>query len=39
MSRNAVLVGRTGCDVLNNVTVIVIISPTGLAVGCAVRTG
>jgi ABC-2 type transport system permease protein len=33
MSRSAVLVGRTGSDVLNNVLVIVIMSVTGLIVG------
>jgi ABC-2 type transport system permease protein len=38
MSRSAVLVGRTGSDVLNNVLVIVIMSITGLAVGWRIRT-
>jgi len=33
MSRSAVLVGRTGSDVLNNVIVIVVMSLTGLVVG------
>ena len=38
MSRSAVLVGRTGSDVLNNVLVIVIMSVTGLLVGWRIRT-
>jgi ABC transporter DrrB family efflux protein len=38
MSRSAVLVGRTGSDVINNVLVIVIMSLTGLAVGWRIRT-
>ena len=38
MSRSAVLVGRTGSDVLNNVLVIVVMSTTGLAVGWRIRT-
>ncbi|MCU1659322.1 MAG: ABC-type multidrug transport system, permease component [Pseudonocardiales bacterium] len=38
MSRSAVLVGRTGSDVLNNVLVIVVMSLTGLAVGWRIRT-
>jgi ABC-2 type transport system permease protein len=39
MSRSAVLVGRTGSDVLNNVITIVIMSVTGLIVGWRIRTG
>jgi len=38
MSRSAVLVGRTGSDVVNNVLVITIMSLTGLAVGWRIRT-
>jgi ABC transporter DrrB family efflux protein len=38
MSRSAVLIGRTGADVINNVLVIVIMSLTGLAVGWRIRT-
>jgi ABC transporter DrrB family efflux protein len=38
MSRSAVLVGRTGSDVANNVLVIVIMSLTGLAVGWRIHT-
>jgi ABC-2 type transport system permease protein len=38
MSRSAVLVGRTGSDVLNNVITIVIMSLTGLLVGWRIRT-
>lgn len=38
MSRSAVLVGRTGSDVLNNVLVIVIMSITGLIVGWRIRS-
>ncbi|HEV7208277.1 MAG TPA: ABC transporter permease [Mycobacteriales bacterium] len=38
MSRSAVLVGRTGSDVLNNILVIVIMSLTGLAVGWRIRS-
>src|ERR1700733_11868606 len=38
MSRSAVLVGRTGSDVLNNVLVIVIMSVTGLLIGWRIRT-
>ncbi|MEO8889637.1 MAG: ABC transporter permease [Jatrophihabitantaceae bacterium] len=38
ISRSAVLVGRTGSDVLNNVLVIVIMSVTGLLVGWRIRT-
>jgi ABC-2 type transport system permease protein len=38
MSRSAVLVGRTGSDVLNNVLVIVIMSLTGLLVGWRIRS-
>ncbi len=39
MARSAVLVGRTGSDVVNNVLVIVVMSLTGLAVGWRIRTG
>ncbi len=39
MSRAAVLIGRTGSDVVNNVLVIVIMSLTGLAVGWRIRAG
>lgn len=38
MSRTAVLVGRTGSDVVYNVIVIVVMSLTGLVVGWRVRT-
>jgi ABC transporter DrrB family efflux protein len=38
MSRSAVLVGRTGSDLVNNVLVIVIMSLTGLLVGWRIRT-
>jgi ABC transporter DrrB family efflux protein len=38
MSRSAVLVGRTGSDVLNNVITIVIMSVTGLIVGWRIET-
>lgn len=38
MSRSAVLVGRTGSDVVNNLIVIVIMSLTGLLVGWRIRT-
>jgi ABC transporter DrrB family efflux protein len=38
MSRSAVLVGRTGSDLLNNVLVIVIMSVTGLLVGWRIRS-
>lgn len=38
MSRSAVLVGRTGSDVLNNVIVITVMSVTGLVVGWRIRT-
>jgi ABC-2 type transport system permease protein len=38
MSRSAVLVGRTGSDLVNNVLVIVIMSSTGLLVGWRIRT-
>jgi ABC-2 type transport system permease protein len=38
MSRMAVLVGRTGSDIVNNVLTIVIMSLTGLAVGWRIRT-
>jgi ABC-2 type transport system permease protein len=38
MSRSAVLVGRTGSDVANNVLVVAIMSLTGLAVGWRIRT-
>src|SRR5579884_982116 len=37
MSRSAVLVGRTGSDVINNVITIVIMSLTGLAIGWRIR--
>src|SRR3546814_4230807 len=37
-SRTAVLVGRTGSDVVYNVIVIVVMSLTGLVVGWRVRT-
>ena len=38
MSRSAVLVGRTGSDVLYNVLVITVMSLTGLLVGWRIRT-
>ncbi len=38
MSRSAVLVGRTGSDVLNNVITIVIMSATGLLIGWRIRS-
>jgi len=38
MSRSAVLVGRTGSDVVNNVIVIVVMSLTGLVVGWRIHT-
>ena len=38
MSRMAVLVGRTGSDVVNNVLTIIIMSLTGLLVGWRIRT-
>jgi ABC transporter DrrB family efflux protein len=38
MSRAAVLIGRTGADVVNNILVIVIMSLTGLAVGWRIRS-
>jgi ABC transporter DrrB family efflux protein len=38
MSRSAVLVGRTGSDLVNNVLVIVIMSATGLLVGWRIRS-
>lgn len=38
MSRSAVLIGRTGSDVANNVLVIVVMSLTGLAVGWRIRS-
>ncbi|MGH3493361.1 MAG: ABC transporter permease, partial [Sciscionella sp.] len=38
MSRSAVLVGRTGSDVVNNVITIVVMSLTGLAVGWRIRS-
>jgi ABC transporter DrrB family efflux protein len=38
MSRSAVLVGRTGSDLINNVLVIVIMSLTGLLVGWRIRS-
>jgi len=37
MSRMAVLVGRTGSDIVNNVLVIIVMSLTGLAVGWRIR--
>jgi ABC-2 type transport system permease protein len=39
MSRAAVLIGRTGSDVVNNVLVIAIMALTGLAVGWRIRNG
>jgi ABC-2 type transport system permease protein len=38
MSRSAVLVGRTGSDIVNNVLVIAVMSTTGLVVGWRIRT-
>jgi ABC transporter DrrB family efflux protein len=38
MSRSAVLVGRTGSDIINNVLSLAVMSATGLAVGWRVRT-
>ena len=38
MSRSAVLVGRTGSDVANNVLVVFVMSVTGLIVGWRIRT-
>ncbi len=38
MSRMAVLVGRTGSDVVNNVLTILVMSLTGLAIGWRIRT-
>jgi ABC-2 type transport system permease protein len=38
MSRSAVLVGRTGSDIVNNVLVITVMSMTGLVVGWRIRT-
>jgi ABC-2 type transport system permease protein len=38
MSRSAVLVGRTGSDVANNILVVTIMSLTGLAVGWRIRS-
>ena len=38
MSRSAVLVGRTGSDIVNNVLSLAVMSATGLAVGWRVRT-
>ena len=38
MSPSAVLVGRTGSDILNNVLVIFVMSVTGLIVGWRIRT-
>ena len=38
MSRSAVLVGRTGSDVLNNVITLFVMSMTGLLVGWRIRT-
>ena len=38
MSRAAVLIGRTGSDVANNVLVIIIMSLTGYAVGWRIRS-
>jgi ABC-2 type transport system permease protein len=39
MSRSAVLLGRTGSDVLNNVITIAVMAATGLVVGWRVRDG
>src|SRR3978361_2209072 len=38
MSRAAVLIGRTGSDVANNVLIIVVMSLTGLLVGWRIRS-
>ena len=38
MSRSAVLIGRTGSDVANNVLVLVVMNLTGLLVGWRIRT-
>jgi ABC-2 type transport system permease protein len=38
MSRSAVLIGRTGSDVVNNVLVIFIMALTGLAIGWRIRS-
>ena len=38
MSRMAVLVGRTGSDVVNNVLVIIVMTATGLLIGWRIRT-
>lgn len=38
MSRSAVLIGRTGSDVANNVLIIVVMSLTGLLVGWRIRS-
>ena len=38
MSRSAVLIGRTGSDVANNVLVIVVMSVTGLIIGWRIRS-
>jgi len=38
MSRSAVLIGRTGSDLANNVLIIVVMSVTGLLVGWRIRT-
>ncbi len=38
MSRSAVLVGRTGSDVMNNILTIMVMSATGLVVGWRIRT-
>jgi len=38
MSRSAVLIGRTGSDVANNVLVVVVMSLTGLLVGWRIRS-
>jgi ABC transporter DrrB family efflux protein len=39
MARSAVLAGRTGSDVVNNATSILVMSITGLIVGWRIRTG
>jgi ABC transporter DrrB family efflux protein len=39
MSRSAVLIGRTGSDVVNNVLTLIIMSLTGLVVGWRIRDG
>jgi ABC transporter DrrB family efflux protein len=38
MSRSAVLIGRTGSDVLNNIITIAVMATTGLLIGWRVRT-